>query len=168
MSKQKKQYGLWPSPITPISLARGLGFTDVAWDSDGETLVWLEGRSNRGVLACATPGQAFRDLTSTLSVRARVGYGGGDMAVAGGHVYFVEQAGRLYRQALSGGEATPITPPFGHMASPAPSPDGRWVAYVYTLEGEDGLAVVDAEGKGWPDKLVTGHDFYLNPWKASK
>ena len=166
--KMAKPFGLWPSPVTPASLAQSLRLSDVAWDSDGETLVWLEGRSDRGVLACATSGQAFRDLTTTLSVdgcsvRARVGYGGGDMAVAGGHVYFVEQAGRLYRQPLAGGEATPITPQFGHMASPAPSPDGRWVVYVYTLEGEDGLAIVDAEGKGWPGKLVTGQDFYMQP-----
>jgi dipeptidyl aminopeptidase/acylaminoacyl peptidase len=166
--KTIRPFGMWPSPITPASLAQSLRLSDVAWDSDGETLVWLEGRSDRGVLACASPGQAFRDLTSTLSVRARVGYGGGDMAVAGGHVYFVaqpgsSQAGRLYRQPLAAGEARPITPPFGHMASPAPSPDGRWVVYVYTLEGEDGLAVVDAEGKGWPGKLVTGQDFYMQP-----
>ncbi len=166
--KTTKPFGMWPSPITPASLAQSLRLSDVAWDDDGETLVWLEGRSDRGVLACASPGQAFRDLTATLSVRARVGYGGGDMAVGGGYVYFVVHdgstgEGRLYRQALSGGEATPITPPFGHMASPTLSPDGRWVAYVYTLEGEDGLAIVDAEGKGWPQKLVTGQDFYMQP-----
>jgi dipeptidyl aminopeptidase/acylaminoacyl peptidase len=161
--KAIKPFGLWPSPITPASQAQSLRLSDVAWDSDGETLVWLEGRSDRGVLACALPGQAFRDLTSTLSVRARVGYGGGDMAVAGGYVYFVGQAGRLYRQALAAGEARPITPPFGHMASPAPSPGGRWVVYVYTLEGKDGLAIVDAEGEGWPQKLVSGQDFYMQP-----
>ena len=74
--------------MTPGSLAQSLRLSDVAWDSDGETVVWLEGRSDRGVLVCASPGQAFRDLTTTLSVRARVGYGGGDMAVAGGTVYF--------------------------------------------------------------------------------
>ena len=51
MPKEKttKQYGLWPSPITPISLARGIGFSDIAWDQDG-TLIWRESRSDRGVL----------------------------------------------------------------------------------------------------------------------
>ena len=89
------QYGLWPSPIGPQSLAEGLRLSDVAWDSDGETLVWLEGRSDRGVLVCLPPGgDAPRDLTSELSVRARVGYGGGDFSVAGGSVYFVEADGR--------------------------------------------------------------------------
>jgi len=158
-----KPFGLWPSPITPASLAQSLRLRDVAWDSDGETLVWLEGRSDQGILVCASLGEAPRDLTSTLSVRARVGYGGGDFSVAGGHVYFVAQEGRLYRQALSGGQAQPIIPQFGHMASPTLSPDGRWLIYVHTYERVDGLARVDAEGKAWPGKLVYGQDFYMQP-----
>jgi hypothetical protein len=71
--KQTMQYGLWPSPIGPQSLAEGLRLSDVVWDSDGETLIWLEGRSDRGVLVCLPPGgDAPRDLTPELSVRARV------------------------------------------------------------------------------------------------
>lgn len=161
--KVAKPYGLWSSPIQPESLAQSLRLSDAAWDSDGETLVWLEGRSDRGVLVCASGGQAPRDLTTTLSVRAMVGYGGGDMAVANGYAYFVAQEGRLYRQPLAAGGAQPITPQFGYMASPAPSPDGRWVIYVHTYEGVDGLDVADAEGKGWPQKLVYGDDFYMQP-----
>ena len=37
------------------------------------------------------------------------------------------------------------------------------MVYVYTLEGEDGLAIVDVEGKRWPQKLVSGQDFYMQP-----
>ena len=120
------QYGLWASPISPQRLAAGIRLSDVAWDSDGETLVWLEGRSDRGVLVCLpTGGDAPRDVTSELSVRARVGYGGGDFSVAGGHVYFVEASGRLYRQPLSSGPAVPLTPGFGGVAAPTVSPDQR-------------------------------------------
>jgi len=163
VEKKGKPYGLWPSPIGPAELAQALRLSGVAWDDDGETCVWLEGRSDRGVLVCAREGEAPRDLTTTLSVRARVGYGGGDFGVGGGYVYFVAQEGRLYRQALHGGEARPITPQYGHTASPTPSPDGRWVVYVYTHEGEDGLAIVDVEGTMWPQKLITGSDFYMQP-----
>ena len=60
-------YGLWPSRIGPQSVAEGLRLADVAWDSDGETLVWLEGRSDRGVLVCLPPGDdAPRDLLRTI------------------------------------------------------------------------------------------------------
>jgi len=158
------QYGLWPSPVTPQSLAEGLRLTDVAWDSDGETLVWLEGRSDRGVLVCLPAGEeAPRDLTTALSVRARVGYGGGDFGVAGGWAYFSEAGGRLYRQPLAGGPAEPLTPAFGSAASPAVSPDRRWVVFVHAYEEVDCLAVVDTEGRTWPKKLAQGADFYMQP-----
>ena len=161
--KTVKPFGLWPSPVQPAALAQSLRLSDVGWDSDGETLVWLEGRSDQGVLVCTPPGQAPRDLTPTLSVRARVGYGGGDFSAFGGTAYFVAQEGRLYRQSLAGGQAEPITPQFGHMASPARSPDGKWIVFVHTYEGTDALAIVDAVGEGWPQKLVYGEDFYMFP-----
>jgi dipeptidyl aminopeptidase/acylaminoacyl peptidase len=162
-AKKTRQFGLWPSPVQPDSLAQGLRLSDVAWDSDGETLVWLEGRSDRGVLVCAPPGQASRDLTWTLSVRAKVGYGGGDFGVSGGYVYFCVQEGRLYRQPLAGGAAEPITPQFGHMASPTVSPDNKWVLFVHTYERTDGLTIVDTKGTQWPQKLAYGQDFYMQP-----
>ncbi len=163
-----RQYGLWDSPITPASLAQGLRLSDVAWDTDGRTLVWLEGRSDRGVLVCAAEDDpAPRDLTSDLSVRAMVGYGGGDFTVARGAVYFVS-GGRLYRQELSGGRARPITPAFGDAASPQVSPDGRWVLFVHTYENQDSLAIVDADGRQWPVKVAQGRDFYMQPrWHPS-
>lgn len=161
--KTIKPFGLWPSSIQPAILSQALRFSDVAWDDDGQTLVWLEGRSDRGVLVCAPPGQAPRDLTDDLSVRARVGYGGGDFGVGRGYAYFVAQEGRLYRQPLVSGQAQPITPQFGHMASPILSPDGKWVVFVHTCEGTDGLAIVDAQGRAWPQKLAYGDDFYMQP-----
>ena len=166
---QSKPYGLWPSPLQPQQLAEGLRLSDVAWDSDGKTLVWLEGRSDRGVLVCLpADDEAPRDVTTELSVRARVGYGGGDFGVAGGVVYFVEASGRLYRQALASGAATPLTPAFGHAAAPTVSPDQRWVVFVHSYEEQDCLAVVDTAGRQWPQKLVQGHDFYMQPcWHPS-
>ena len=162
--KRSMQYGLWPSPVAPQSLAEGLRLSDVAWDSDGETMVWLEGRSDRGVLVCLPAGEeAPRDLTTTLSVRARVGYGGGDFGVASGWVYFSEASGRLYRQSLAGGPAEPLTPAFGYAAAPTVSPNRRWMVFVHTYEDVDCLAIVDTGGQAWPQKLATGADFYMQP-----
>jgi len=79
-------------------------------------------------------------------------------------VYFVEaESGRIYRQALQPDVACPITPGFGHAASPRPSPDGRWLLFVHTYENEDCLGIVDTQGKYWPQRLVSGDDFYLHP-----
>ena len=160
--KEERSYGMWDSPITPGQLALGLRLSDVMWDSDGETLVWLEGRSDRGVLVAKRRGEAARDLTAELSVRARVGYGGGDFTVSSGIVYFVS-SGRIYRQALAGGEARPITPPFGDAASLAVSPDGRFIIYVHSDGKDDAIAICDTEGKHWPQRIATASDFYMHP-----
>ena len=165
---RSRPYGLWPSPITPRSLSQGLRLGDVAWDSDGRTLVWLEGRSDRGVLVAAQIDRpAPRDLSSDLSVRAFVGYGGGDFTVGHGQVYFVSD-GRIYCVALAGGPPRALTPPFGQAASPTLSPDGRWLIYVHSDEQTDCLAIVDAEGSSWPQKLAEGRDFFMQPrWHPS-
>ena len=164
MDAEIRQFGLWDSPLEPRDLARSKSFKDVAWDTDGRSLVWLEGRGADGVLVCQRDDQATRDLNPTLSVRARVGYGGGDFAVAGGHLFFAEQSsGRLYRQPLDAGPARPLTPAFGQAASPVVSRDGRWLVYVHTCEEIDRLAIVDIEGSFWPQRLVEGADFYMQP-----
>lgn len=163
MAQAVRPYGTWDSQVTPDRLAQGITLSDVLWDTEGQTLVWLEGRSDRGVLVGATlNGDAPRDLTADLSVRARVGYGGGDFTVARGEVYFASN-GRLYRKSLRGGPARPLTPAFGQPAAPAVSPDGQWLAYVHSYERLDCLAVVDTEGRWWPHRLVHGDDFYMQP-----
>lgn len=162
--KTIRQPGLWDSPIQPVSLGRGITFSDVQWDQSG-ALVWREGRSDRGVLVVQPPdGQAPRDLNSEYAVRARVGYGGGDFTVSHGQIFFADaESGRLYRQSLSGGAAHPVTPTFGSAAAPVLSPHGHWLLYVHTYEGQDALALVDVDGGHWPVRLVSGEDFYMQP-----
>ncbi len=163
--KRQRQFGLWDSPITPTSLAGDLRLGDVQWDSRGG-LVWSEGRSGTGVLVVREhEHDAARDLTSDLSVRAEVGYGGGDFTVHEGAVYFVvHKTGRIFRQEIAGGRAAPITPAWGKAASPIVSPHGLWVAFVHhDTERVDRIGVVDSEGRHWPRILAEGHDFYMQP-----
>jgi len=163
MRKQIRPYGTWTSPLSPKALAGNLRLNDVQWDSESDALVWLEGRGAQGVLVVQQGGDAPHDLTSDLSVRARVGYGGGDFTVSHGYVYFAGPNGRLYKQAISGGAAKPITPAFGAAASPRVSPDGRWLTYIHTYERTDGLAMVDSNGEMWPAKMAFGTDFVMQP-----
>ncbi|HEX9027859.1 MAG TPA: hypothetical protein VF823_01715, partial [Anaerolineales bacterium] len=162
--KTNRQFGLWDSPITPTSLSRGMGFTDVAWDSSG-ALAWLENRDNRGVLVIQPPdGQALRDLNSEFSLRGQVGYGGGEFTLGGGLAFFADAAsGRIYRQPLAGGPAQPATPAYGGFAAPRLSPDGRWLLLIHTYEGQDTLEVVDSAGQLRPQILASGQDFYMQP-----
>ncbi len=162
--------GLWPSPLSPRLVASTLRLGELCWDSDGSALVWLEGRGDHG-MAVVQParGGPIRDLTPDRSVRARVGYGGGDLTVANGDLYFVgAEDQRIYRRPLSGGPARPITPAFGDVSSPAVSPDGRWVVYVHSYEGEDSLLAVPTDGSQLPQRIAAGRDFYMQPaWHPS-
>jgi dipeptidyl aminopeptidase/acylaminoacyl peptidase len=161
----RRQYGLWESWLAPEGAATANRLSSPQWDTGGGGLVWLEERSGTGVLVHQPDGpDAPRDLNDSLSVRARVGYGGGDFAVAGGVVYFADgDSGRIFRQSLDGGIASPVTPPFGSAAAPTPSPDGRWLLYVHSVEGVDRLAIVDAAGEQWPRVFAAGSDFYMQP-----
>lgn len=159
-----KPYGLWSSNLSAGAMAGDLGLKDVAWADDG-TLVWLESRDGHSVLVGRRAGgeRAARDITGALRVSGGVGYGGGEFSVAGDDVFFSASDGRLYRSAIARGQARPLTPAHGGVAAPTVSPDQQWVLYVQTDQRHDVLAVVDAEGKNWPQKLVTGADFYMHP-----
>lgn len=167
---EQRMYGLWDSPVTAKSLSVALRLGEPCWDTDGKTLAWIEGRSDRGIIVVQdADGGAVRDLTPDISVRAFVGYGGGDFTLSHGAAYFVAQADqRIYRQELAGGPARPITPAFGACSSPVVSPDGKWVAYVQTYEDVDCIAIVDSQGKHWPQRLGEGRDFYMQPaWRPN-
>lgn len=161
MSKLKKTYGLWSSPISPQMIGDSIKLTDVQWDSDGKTLVWSERRGKHSVLVAKQGNDAIRDLTdSTYSPSGRVGYGGGAFTVHEGIVYFVDK-GRLYRLSLDGGMPQKITPAFGGAASPKVSLDGNWLVFVHSYEHHDSLAIVDTQGKQWSQKIASGDDFLM-------
>jgi len=158
----KGPYGLWKSDLTPAMMAEELRLSDVVWDPAGQRLLWVEGRSGKNVLVASTDDAAPRDLTVQHSARGEVGYGGGAMAPLENGAVFTAN-GRLYHVAYDHGCPRPLTPRYGSVASPAPSPDGRCIAYVHSDGSEDLVAVVDAQGQRWPQKLVSGADFYMSP-----
>lgn len=163
-------FGTWSSPVSEALVGSAIRLNDVQWaqtaesDADTARLIWHESRGSQGVLMMQTGADAPHELSPALSVKGRVGYGGGEFHVHAGMVCFVAN-GRLYRQptAGSGGTARPITPAFGGAASPCIAPDGRWMAFVHSDEGVDVLALVDAEGKQWARKLVPDSDFVMQP-----
>lgn len=166
MSRIVRPYGLWSSTVTASTFTQGVSLSDVRWTrpgADGSVrLVWVERRAGQGVVVAANGRDAPFDVTVEANVRARLGYGGGELGVGVHDVFFVAD-GRIHRQSLAGGRARPITPPFGQAAAPAPSPDGRFVAYVHSSAGDDCVAVVDADGRLWPQKILYGDDFYMQP-----
>ena len=155
------------SPVEARHLTRSIRLKDVAWDSDGETLVWLEGRGVDNVIVCQSGSDRLpRDLTGGYSVRARVGYGGGEFTVGCGQVYFVESGNCLCAVAIDSGEVRPLTTPSGYPASPTASKDGRWLIYVHSDGEIDCLAICETVVDANPRplcSLTTGADFYMQP-----
>ena len=161
--KQIRPYGLWPSPVSPQMLSRRIRIGEPQWDSDGKTLLWLEARAGQGTVVAQSEGDARRELNLLQSVGGGVGYGGGAFSVRNGVLLFAARDGRIYRRSLGQTQPQAITPPFGSVAAPALSPDGRWVIYTFTDGHMDCLGLVDANGKDWPQKLASGADFYMQP-----
>ena len=163
----QRLYGLWDSPISADMMAGQKGLNDVQWAGDGETIVWAESRGKSGALVARRGADAGWDISGNVNVRGGVGYAGGEFTVWESTVFFAAGDGCLYRTEIASGEPRAITPAFGRVASPSVSPDGRWVAYVWTDGDTDVLAVVDAHGRQWPQKIVVGADFYMQPgWSA--
>ncbi len=167
--KIKRAYGSWASPLSPQDMAGAPKLLDVQFGQAGDTLVWLESRGGQNTLVMQREGDAPRDLTERdMMVRARIGYGGGEYTVQGETLVFTGNGSRLYVQSLVGGRARAITPAFGVAAAPRLSPDGRWIVYVQSAEGVDGLALVDVDGREFPRKLAYGTDFVMQPaWHPS-
>lgn len=160
----QRPFGLWDSPVGIADVTAGIGLRSPLYDSDGQTLVWLERRGADSVLLARRRGEvAARQLAEGHKVRSRVFYGGGEFTVGGGQLVFVDDGTRLCAQALEGGRARPLTPSFGNPASPALSRNGRWVAYVHSDGGTDRIAVVGTDGGQWPQWLAEGADFYMQP-----
>ena len=167
MAKKLAPYGLWKSPITPSLLGRKISLNDVQWDSDGKTLVWVEGRSGHGVLVAKTGDDAERDLTGDIPVRPSLGYGGGEFNVRANRAIFAS-SGRLYQIPLEKGLPSPIIPALGELAAPVISPDSQRVLYVHSYEGQDSLVIADLDGENFPQRVAQGADFYMQPvWHPS-
>ncbi|UCF38018.1 MAG: hypothetical protein JSU96_03925, partial [Acidobacteriota bacterium] len=135
----------WQSPVTAERISAGFRFADLQWDNATGTLVWMEGRSSRNVLVCQPRGWGGRyDLTRQIGPRAQVGYGGGDFTVWNGTVYFVSGQ-TLYRQPLASTDPVPLLERDREIASPAVSPDGRWIVLVTSTEQKDTVSIIQNE-----------------------
>ena len=89
-------YGHWESVISAMMLGDRKPVYDIQWTQDGNKLVWLEMRSNKGVLVCCRNNKTTFDLTKEQSVKGGVGYGGGDFTVASNFVIFVYNSFDLF------------------------------------------------------------------------
>lgn len=150
------------SPWSCERMAMRLRLDEVDWTPGGDP-AWTEGRSDRSAVVSRRSDGSRREWTSEHSPRGSVGYGGGDFAFGSGALFYAERSGTIWRREFQGEAERAIFPRFGAVASPTPSPDGRWVACVHSAEDIDSIALCDAQGTRWPVRLAHGADFYMQP-----
>ena len=168
MHKEKKPFGLWPSPFTPERIGSGIRLEDVLFSPDGKNLVWLQSQGGVPAIYVQSGPNAPSEVATGLKPRGGISYGGGELGASKAGVYIAEASGRLYFKPFGPGLPQALTPEFGALASPTPSPDGNWLLFLHTYEGRDLLALAPSDGKTWPRILAQGADFYYQPaWHPS-
>jgi len=110
MEKDSVPFGHWPSPISAASVAgSALRFGRI--QAVGEAVYWSESRpAEKGrspVMRWTAKDGAAELLPAPYSARSKVHeYGGGEFLVAGGSLYFVNDADQdVYAADLAGGAA---------------------------------------------------------------
>lgn len=166
-------YGSWKSPITSdLIVSKTISLSQVLLD--GADTYWVEMRpadKARYVIVRRRADGTTTDITpAPYSVRSRANeYGGGAYVVAGGLVYFTNNADqRIYRQAL-GQEPQPLTAEANWRYADLVLDNRRrrliCVREDHTisdLEPENSLVSISLDG-GQEQVLVSGNDFYASP-----
>jgi dipeptidyl aminopeptidase/acylaminoacyl peptidase len=172
-------YGSWRSPF-PIELlvAGRVGLRESRFDTDGESLVWLESRpeeDGRQVLVRWTPdrkgGGTARDISPAgLNARDRVHeYGGASFLVADDLVLVSDfVSGRLHRVAADR-TSEPFTPEglFRYADYELDEPRARLIAvredHSGSGEAANSLVSIPLDGSGEVKVLTEGRTFYSSP-----
>ena len=179
MESKQFAFGHWPSPVTAASVAEGaLRFGRV--QAEGDAIYWSEGRpAEKGrtpVMRWTREAGVSELLPAPYSARSRVHeYGGGEFLVAGGALFFVNDADQdVYAMDLAAGA--------GRIRRLTNLPRTRFADFAWDGLRNRLIAVGETHGSGhgelpqnalWtipagepgaaPAPLLEGHDFYASP-----
>jgi dipeptidyl aminopeptidase/acylaminoacyl peptidase len=154
--------------ISAAAIARSHTLAEARWSPDGARLAWLDSFGGRVdlVVAPADGGGPAVTVTSEFPVTGQGAYGGGGYCwLDADTVVYAAADGRLLAVAASGGPVRVLSRD-GHAAAPIASPDGGRVAFVLERADACDIAVVDADGAGWP-RRISRADYAWDPsWSS--
>jgi dipeptidyl aminopeptidase/acylaminoacyl peptidase len=155
-------YGLWLSPIDETFAASRGRLNGLKWDTSDRLIFsgMLEGES---FLYSFSQSAGLKKLNGQLPVGGTVGYGGGDFICSNDSIVFC--AGKQGLQQIEREMASPrrLTQDLYQTASPAISPNGRFLAFVASDGKDDQIALLNLEKRSWPQIWIQGADFYMQP-----
>lgn len=165
---QQFPFGLWKSPVDASFYARAGGrIQQIQAASDGVVYVSVS-KDGQSHFYLFDPIAGQRRLNGTLRVSGSVGYGGGDFDVSSHHIVYAVPGSGLFVRGKDRGAARPLVRTQNGVASPAISPDERFVVYVESDGADDWLALVPLDGGDLPRRIVYGADFYMQPcWSGA-
>jgi tricorn protease len=139
---------------------------DVRWASgspDGKVVYELNGelhlidtRSNRGPrkISITVPDDGLSSRPSILNVGGQIAAFG--LSPKGERALFVAR-GDIFTAPIEKGVPRNLTRSSGaHDKAPAWSPDGRWIAFISDMTGEEEIYIIPQDGSAEPTQLTTG------------
>ncbi len=174
MSKIEAVFGAWPSAFSAEAIAGStLRFGQI--QADGDTLYWTEMRPLEGgrsaIVRCGRDGVVSDVVAPPYSARSRIHeYGGGELLVAEGTIYFVNAEDQdVYAVPPDGGVTRLTDAPdvrFGDMTLDARR--NRLICVAERHAGEhdpmpvNSLVAIPLDGDAFSE-LASGNDFYSSP-----
>ena len=167
--KQIHPYGRWPSEITPEIFANLLKISEPAWGENG-SLFWRERSSSETKILMISPQTGeIRPISGDLNVGGELLYGGGAYTSSGDSLIVVDKnSHQLQKIHPDQSKINPLTTSLVRAASPAISPDGKFVTFVHSDDELDSITILDLSGMEPAHPLVSGSDFFNYPrWHPS-
>ncbi|MFN8515513.1 MAG: S9 family peptidase [Chloroflexia bacterium] len=162
-----KAPGKWEAQLTPAMIAQVKAVGAPHWIGAGQ-IAYVQDHNQRAdlYLADATGGLPLQLTADRAPIPVFTGGLGGGYAVSpdgGTIVYTSPEDGKLHAVAITGGKAKRITEGEGGHASPQFSPDGKRLVFTADRAESVDVAVIDADGEGWPQRISRGDAFPFDP-----
>ena len=139
-------------------------YLDVRYIHNSGRLAWLAQENGRGILYAKNEAKGTEQLSGNFDLRGSIGYGGGAFDTGESVIVFAESNHRLFKKSFSkNSHPLPLTSAFDQIGAPTISPDEKWVLFIAENNETPSIAIVDMQGYIWPQQLVMGADFYMQP-----
>ncbi len=135
---------------------------DARWA--GNTLIWLEKRSDRTALLRFTSGHSPIELSTPHVIRGGLFYGGGEMACCPDFLVYAAKNGQLFQLKFDGTPPVVLTRLAGRSAAPVISHTKQRLLYVHSDGVTDSLRMTDLSRTEAELVLLSDRaDFYMQP-----